>query len=253
MSAAFLAASGELDAEAEAGVDGEAGGEYRVDGPEVGVGVARANGANAESTKRRRTLVVFLRHFWSPLCQDYVVARASAARAACAGDSAISGTGGLYCYPYLADECTRYLCFYVERYISYFDLPRARATSTTSTSTSASASGSTSRPSRPSPAFTPAPNATTSTSTAVSSAPSSPTSPTPLTATEPATDEVSKDAQAELARRPTCPSHGSVTGAYALVCGCWVCVCARGYHALGWRRRTRAYCIMHCVRAQMCY
>ncbi|KAJ7442440.1 hypothetical protein FB451DRAFT_1297302 [Mycena latifolia] len=48
----------------------------------------------SESTKRRRTLVVFLRHFWCPLCQDYVVALASAVRAACAGPEAMSDAEG---------------------------------------------------------------------------------------------------------------------------------------------------------------
>ncbi|KAJ7081800.1 hypothetical protein B0H15DRAFT_932805 [Mycena belliarum] len=38
-------------------------------------------------TTRRRTLVVFLRHFWCPLCQDYMVALASAVRAACGESS----------------------------------------------------------------------------------------------------------------------------------------------------------------------
>jgi hypothetical protein len=46
------------------------------------------NGTKAKSTRRAsrgkgvRTLVVFLRHFWCPLCQDYIVALARGVGAA---------------------------------------------------------------------------------------------------------------------------------------------------------------------------
>ncbi|KAJ7811052.1 hypothetical protein B0H14DRAFT_3479981 [Mycena olivaceomarginata] len=47
----------------------------------------------------RRTLVVFLRHFWCPLCQDYMVALARGVRGA-------SGAGGFYDYAYDYDSAT---------------------------------------------------------------------------------------------------------------------------------------------------
>nr|GAT60369.1 predicted protein [Mycena chlorophos] len=46
---------------------------------------ASAVGGHASGPDVRRTLVVFLRHFWCPLCQDYMVALAGGVRAADAG------------------------------------------------------------------------------------------------------------------------------------------------------------------------
>ncbi|KAF7336924.1 hypothetical protein MVEN_02128800 [Mycena venus] len=57
--------------------------------PNEGLSLLREGDAEEEeqaaaitSCKARRTLVIFLRHFWCPLCQDYMVALARAVRAA---------------------------------------------------------------------------------------------------------------------------------------------------------------------------
>ncbi|KAJ7442435.1 hypothetical protein FB451DRAFT_303325 [Mycena latifolia] len=195
-----------MNAAVEAGVDAEAGGadEYRIG----------AHGVSGESTKRRRTLVVFLRHFWCPVCQDYVVALARAVRAACAGadDSAISGTAagseGATSVP--ASPTIVHATSASTSSVTSLTSPSPA----TSTPASASASTSASPASRPLPTSTPATennNGAASTST-----------PTPVAEPSPETQT-----QAETPRCPACPAHGSgsVTLAY-LESLCRVCLCA---------------------------
>ncbi|KAJ7442414.1 hypothetical protein FB451DRAFT_1376968 [Mycena latifolia] len=85
MNATSLASitGGELDSNVDAGnaLDTEAGG--------VATHTRESGASITASTKRRRTLVVFLRHFWCPLCQDYVVALASADAAGSEGTTSI--------------------------------------------------------------------------------------------------------------------------------------------------------------------
>ncbi|KAJ7240776.1 hypothetical protein C8J57DRAFT_1245211 [Mycena rebaudengoi] len=68
-----------------------------------GIGDAEVGNQSNADTARRRTLVVFLRHFWCPLCQDYVQALRAALTGAITGIEMATtreeGTGACACAP----------------------------------------------------------------------------------------------------------------------------------------------------------
>ncbi|KAJ7442445.1 hypothetical protein FB451DRAFT_1414161 [Mycena latifolia] len=175
-------------AHAEADVDAEAGGAcVRV-------------GASEEANKRRRTLVVFLRHFWCPLCQDYVVALASAVRAACAG----------------AEDSTSPQQDPTMPITTSRTLPSVPTPTSTSGAPSTSTSTST-PPSTSASATSPSPSIPTSTPAAADPSASDPAADPP--ASDPASlvePRPETQTQAETPRCPACAAHGggSVTAAY---------------------------------------
>ncbi|KAJ7472840.1 hypothetical protein FB451DRAFT_1470004 [Mycena latifolia] len=163
-------------------------------------------GTSEEANKRRRTLVVFLRHFWCPLCQDYVVALASAVRAACAGADSYS----------TAEDAAGPEGATISTSRTLPSVPTPTSTSGATSPTSPPPSTSISSAASPTPPSMPIPTS------GASSVPTSTSTP-PAAADPPASDPASlvepraeTQTQAETPRCPACAAHGSgsVTLAY---------------------------------------